>query len=160
MTTPDRIIAIEIEAGAGAFGHSFIDHEKRAAIRDLIASNMFRPNGLTGPFRLRLSSADRNLVMEISDQGGKSLTQLVLSLLPLKQIVKDYFLVCEAYYAALRQAAPAKIAAIDMGRRGLHNEGAEILAERLQGKVEVDFDTARRLFTLICALHLRGKGAQ
>jgi uncharacterized protein (UPF0262 family) len=160
VTTSDRIVAIEIEAGAGASGHSFIDHEKTAAIRDLIGANMFRPNGLTGPFRLRLSSADRNLVIDIFDQGGRSLTQLVLSLLPLKQVVKDYFLVCEAYHAALPQAAPARIEAIDMGRRGLHNEGAEILTERLRGKVEVDFDTARRLFTLICALHLRGKGAR
>ena len=99
--------------------------------------------------------AENRLVLDIADDMDAPVVRHILSLTPLKRVVKDYFLVCESYYDAIRTGAPARIEAIDMGRRGIHNEGAEILAARLSGKVDLDFDTARRLFTLVCALRWR-----
>ncbi len=152
-----RLISVEIDSHSIAPGPSFIDEERATAIRDLIADNRFAPVGRPGDrFRLRLSIADRRLVLDVSDPDGAPVVRHMLSLTPLRRVIKDYFLVCDAYYAAARNASRAQIEAIDVGRRGLHNEGAEILTERLRGKISVDLATARRLFTLVSALHWKG----
>ena len=114
------------------------------------------PAGAGGAFSLRLSIADKKLVLDVADDAGAPVVRHILSLTPLARVVKDYFLVCESYYAAVRTTSPSRIEAIDMGRRGLHNEGAEVLRDRLSGKIDMDFETARRLFTLVCALRWRG----
>ncbi|MFP3942689.1 MAG: UPF0262 family protein [Alphaproteobacteria bacterium] len=134
-----------------------IDHERQVAIFDLLEHNHFRPAGSPGgPYQLRLAIEDGRLVFDIRTEDGAAHGRIILSMKPFRRIIKDYFMVCESYYEAIKTAAPSQIEAIDMGRRALHDEGSELLAERLEGKVEVDFDTARRLFTLICALHTRG----
>jgi len=107
-----------------------------------------------GPYRLRIGIFEQRLVFDVRDSHDHKLRDIVLSLTPFRKVVKDYFLVCESYYAAIKKLGPSQIEALDMGRRGLHNEGSELLRERLAGKIEVDLDTARRLFTLICALHI------
>ena len=112
-------------------------------------------DGADGPYQLKLSLIDNRLVFDVSNEAGEQVRQILLSLTPLRRLIKDYFLICDSYYDAIRSSTPAQIEAIDMGRRGLHNEGSEVLIERLAGKVETDFDTARRLFTLVCALHMR-----
>ena len=109
-----------------------------------------------GPYRLKLSTADGRLIFDVLNETEERLTLIGLSMSPFRRIVKDYFMICESYYQAIRTATPSQIETIDMARRGLHNEGSELLRERLTGKVEVDFDTARRLFTLVCVLHWRG----
>jgi uncharacterized protein (UPF0262 family) len=125
------------------------------AIVDLLASNSFIPDGAgPGPFRLGLSTQEARLALDVT--GPDYERRFLLSLSPLRGVIKDYFLLCESYYAAVRNATSSQIEALDMGRRGLHNEGATLLKERLEGKIDVDGDTARRLFTLICALHWRG----
>jgi uncharacterized protein (UPF0262 family) len=153
-----RLVAVEIDSSSiAAHGPAYIDQERAAAIRDLISENLFAPEGRAGEvFRLRLSVVDRRLVFEISDAENAPVMSHILSLSPLRRVVKDYFMVCEAFYAAIPTATPSQIEAIDMGRRGLHDEGAEILQERLKGKVFVDRATARRLFTLVSALHWKG----
>src|SRR5688572_9024531 len=108
-----------------------------------------------GPYKLALSVDDGRLVMVVSDEAGAEVLTHPLSLAPVRRLIKDYFLICESYYSAIRDASPMQIEAIDMGRRGLHNEGAEVLAKTLEAKFSIDFETARRLFTLICALHVR-----
>jgi uncharacterized protein (UPF0262 family) len=135
-----------------------IEHERAVAIFDLIEENRFRPvaDQAEGPYRLKLSLVDARLVFAISRESGEEVVTHILSLTPFRRIVKDYFMVCESYYDAIRHATPSQIEAIDMGRRGLHNEGSQTLMDRLSGKIEVDFDTARRLFTLVCVLHWRG----
>lgn len=134
-----------------------IEHERAVAIYDLIEENVFQPVGHDhGPFALRLSMAENRLVFDIRRTDGSAVVAHLLSLTPFRRIVKDYFLICDSYYAAIRTATPDRIEAIDMGRRGLHDEGSHILMERLQDKVAVDFNTARRLFTLICVLHWKG----
>ena len=134
-----------------------VEHERAVAIFDLIEENSFHPAGDKGegPYKLKLSLIDSRLVFAISRENDEDVVTHILSLTPFRRIVKDYFMICESYYEAIRTSSPAQIEAIDMGRRGLHNEGAEFLSERLAEKAEVDIDTARRLFTLLCALHLR-----
>ncbi|KAA0701135.1 UPF0262 family protein [Neorhizobium sp. P12A] len=134
-----------------------VEHERAVAIFDLIEENTFEPVGHAGgPYRLNLSLIDSKLVFTITtDEGGEVATH-ILSLTPFRRIVKDYFMICESYYEAIRSATPSKIEAIDMGRRGVHNEGSQTLMDRLQGKITLDFDTARRLFTLVCVLYWRG----
>jgi uncharacterized protein (UPF0262 family) len=152
-----RLIAVEIDSHSIAPGPSFIDEERATAIRDLIADNQFAPVGRPGDrFRLKLSVTDRRLVFDVSDANGAPVVRHILSLTPLRRVIKDYFLICDAYYAAVPNASRAQIEAIDVGRRGLHNEGAEVLCERLRGKIKVDLATARRLFTLVSALHWKG----
>jgi uncharacterized protein (UPF0262 family) len=151
-----HLVAVEIDPASLAAVAGFIDAERRAAIRDLVADNRFSPGGRGGAFSLRLSLADKKLVLDVADEDGAPVVRHILSLTPLARVVKDYFLVCESYYEAVRAAPPARIEAIDMGRRGIHNEGAEALIGRLSGKIDMDFDTARRLFTLVCALRWRG----
>lgn len=135
-----------------------IEHEREVAIFDLLADNHFFPHGdvASGPYHLKLSLLDKRLIFEISRQDHSWVTTHILSLTPFRRIIKDYFFVCESYYEAIRLAAPSKIEAIDMGRRGLHNEGSHILLDRLKGKIEMDFKTARRLFTLLYVLHWQG----
>ena len=128
--------------------------ERQVAIRDLVEENSFRlPGRDGGPYKLELSVENRKLVFAVSDAAsGEAVAVHVLSLTPFKRIVRDYDLIRESYYAAVRDAAADRIEAIDMGRRGVHNEGSQLLMDRLAGKIEVDFETARRLFTLVCAL--------
>jgi uncharacterized protein (UPF0262 family) len=132
------------------------DHERRVAIFDLLEANSFDVvDGPDGPYALVLSVVEQKLVFDVKLLDGTDVRIFVLSLSPFKRVVRDYFMICESYHQAIRQATPTQIEAIDMGRRGLHNEGSRLLEARLEGKVKLDFDTARRLFTLICALHVR-----
>ncbi|MDI7862359.1 UPF0262 family protein [Rhizobiaceae bacterium n13] len=134
-----------------------VEHERAVAIFDLIEENSFEPAGHGGgPYRLNLSLVDSKLVLGISTESGVDVATHILSLTPFRRIIKDYFMICESYYEAIRTASPSQIEAIDMGRRGIHNEGSQTLMDRLQGKIKVDFDTARRLFTLVCVLYWRG----
>jgi len=150
-----RLVAVEIDPESLSTAQDFIDAERRAAIRDLVAENSFSPGGRGGAYSLRLSVADKKLVLDVADDAGAPVVRHILSLTPLARVVKDYFLVCESYYAAVSTTSPSRIEAIDMGRRGIHNEGAEALIDRLSGKIDMDFETARRLFTLVCALRWR-----
>jgi uncharacterized protein (UPF0262 family) len=134
-----------------------IEHERAIAIFDILEENLFRPqSGIKGPFHLHLSIEDNRLVLDIQNSDRQPLDRIVLPLAGFRKIIRDYFLVCESYFQAIRKSSPSQIEAIDMGRRGLHNEGSDLLRERLADKVEIDHNTARRLFTLICVLHLRG----
>ena len=133
-----------------------IEREREIAIHDLLAQNYFQPKDSPGgPYHLALAIAENRLVFDIKLTDGSEHGHIMLSLTPFRRVVKDYFLICESYYAAVHDGRGAQIEAIDMGRRGLHDDGAKLLRERLKGKVEMDFDTARRLFTLICVLHLK-----
>ncbi|MEO4043407.1 UPF0262 family protein [Hoeflea sp. CAU 1731] len=134
-----------------------IEHERAVAIFDLIEENSFEPVGHDGgPYKLKLSLVDSKLVFTITLEDDTPVATHILSLTPFRRIVKDYFMICESYYDAIRSSTPSQIEAIDMGRRGIHNEGSQTLKERLEGKIAIDFDTARRLFTLVCVLHWRG----
>ena len=139
-----------------------IEQEREVAISDLLENNHFKPKGASGgPYRLSLSVKENRLVFDVARDNGprdnnQRVGRILLSLAPFRRIVKDYFLICDSYYKAMRTAPPGQIESLDMGRRALHNEGTELLMKRLQGKIETDFDTARRLFTLICVLHLKG----
>lgn len=134
-----------------------VEHERAVAIYDLLDENYFAVKGdFVGPYSLHIRLEDNRLIFDVRSQEDLPMTQVPLPLKIFQSIVKDYFLVCESYYAAIKKSTPSQIEAIDMGRRGLHNEGSELLRERLEGKIDVDFDTARRLFTLICVLHIRG----
>jgi uncharacterized protein (UPF0262 family) len=137
-----------------------IAHERRVAIADLLESNHFALPGHDddGPYRLHIGLAHGRLALAVRDERDRDIVVHLLSLRPFRRLVRDYFLICESYYAALRTATPDQIEAIDHGRRGVHDEGSQLLAERLAGKIEVDFDTARRLFTLIAVLHWKGSG--
>jgi len=155
--THSTLIDVELDESIGRSTPD-IEHERAVAIFDLIEENRFKPVADTGdgPYRLRLSLADSRLVFRIAREDGEEVVTHILSLTPFRRIVKDYYLICESYYEAIRTATPSQIEAIDMGRRGLHNEGSQTLLTRLAGKIELDFDTARRVFTLICVLHWRG----
>ncbi len=136
-----------------------IEHERKVAIYDLLDQNYFTVVGLeeTGPYSLHLTIEDNRLIFDIRTEDDVSeLMRHPLPVISFRRIIKDYFHICESYFTAIKNASPSKIEAIDMGRRGLHNEGTELLLERLKGKIDTDFDTARRLFTLICVLHIRG----
>jgi uncharacterized protein (UPF0262 family) len=134
-----------------------IEQERDIAIYDLLESNSFAPEGSAGgPYRLVLGIEESRLTLEIQLDDGTPHGKVMLSLTPFRKVIKDYFLVCESYYRAIRSAPPSQIEALDMGRRGLHDEGSVLLRERLKGKINVDHDTARRIFTLICVLHLKG----
>ncbi|MEX1147189.1 MAG: UPF0262 family protein [Sphingomonadales bacterium] len=138
-----------------------IEHERRVAIFDLLEDNVFLPKGdhagsYRGPYKLVLRLEDNRLAIDIMTVVDVSLETIVLPLTPFRRIIKEYFLICDSYFKAIKSASPRQIEAIDMGRRGLHNDGSELLRERLTDKAEVDFDTARRLFTLLCVLQIRG----
>ena len=134
-----------------------VEHERAVAIFDLIEENTFEPAGHDGgPYRLYISLVDSKLVFSIKTEDDRDVSTHILSLTPFRRIIKDYFLICESYYEAIRSSTPSQIEAIDMGRRGIHNDGSQTLMDRLSGKITVDFDTARRLFTLVCVLYWRG----
>ena len=151
-----RIIDIVLNEESVARRSPEVEHERAVALFDLIEENDFALVGTPGPYRLRIGIFEQRLVFDVRDEGDTKLRDIVLSLTPFRKVVKDYFLVCESYYAAIKKLSPSQIEALDMGRRGLHNEGSELLRERLDGKIEIDLDTARRLFTLICVLHWKG----
>ena len=152
-----RLVKITLDEGSIGRSSQDIEHERAVAIYDLIEDNSFAPvDHDAGPYALHLSITENRLVFDIRQQDGTPLMAHLLSLTPFRKIVKDYFMICDSYYKAIRTATPTQIEAIDMGRRGLHNEGSELLQERLKEKIDVDFDTARRLFTLICVLHWKG----
>jgi len=133
-----------------------IEHERAVAIFDLLEENSFAPAvGAPGPFHLHLGIEENRLVLDIRSTAEEPIERVLLPLTPFRSIVKDYFLVCDSYFKAIRNASPSRIEAIDMGRRALHNEGSELLRERLAERVAVDLNTARRLFTLLCVLHIR-----
>jgi len=152
-----RLIDITLDESTVVRRTPDVEHERKVAIYDLLEDNSFHPEGSSGgPYRLHLAVEENRLVFNISTDVEDAHGKVMLSLTPFRKIVKDYFMICESYYDAIKTAAPAQIEAIDMGRRGLHNEGSELLKARLEGKIAVDFDTARRLFTLICVLHIKG----
>ena len=151
------LAAVELDSSIGPGPSPEAEHERRVAIYDLVADNSFTLTAQPqGPYRLRLSTADGRLIFDVMNGAEQRLLLIGLSMSPFRRIVKDYFMICESYYKAIRTATPSRIEIIDMARRGLHNEGSELLRERLAGKIEIDFDTARRLFTLVCVLHWRG----
>jgi uncharacterized protein (UPF0262 family) len=156
-TKDARLVAVTLDESSIGRSGPDIEHERAVAIYDLIEQNSFSPSDHDGgPYALHLSMAESRLVFDIRLSDGTPVTAHLLSMTPFRKIVKDYFMICDSYYAAIRTATPEKIEAIDMGRRGLHDEGSNILMDRLKDKVTVDFDTARRLFTLICVLHWKG----
>ena len=155
---PDRLVAIRLDDSLAGGATADVEHERQVAIFDLIEDNRFDVVGdISGPYRLTLSIVEKRLVFDITTSaGGHDAGMVHLSMTPFRRIVRDYFMVCETYYEAIRTAPASRIEAIDMGRRGLHDEGSQVLLDRLEGKIEMDFTTARRLFTLICALHWKG----
>ena len=151
-----RLRHIEIDQASLGAATVEQEHEREVAVFDLLEENSFRPaDAEHGPYDLRLSLVEGRLAFDIGADGGFERRHL-LSLTPFRAVIKDYFLVCDSYFDAIRNSTSAQIEALDMGRRGLHNEGSEKLRERLAGKVELDHATARRLFTLVCALYWRG----
>jgi uncharacterized protein (UPF0262 family) len=164
MSTDDRaqhhIKSIEIDEDSLAAASRDQEQERQVAIFDLLEGNYFEPaEAGGGPYDVRLSLIENRLAFDIAGPGASGRRherRHLLSLSPFRGVIKDYFLICDSYYAAIRNSTPQQIEALDMGRRGLHNEGSTLLRERLDGKVKTDLDTARRLFTLICALHWRG----
>jgi uncharacterized protein (UPF0262 family) len=152
-----RLTAVTLDETSIGRSNPDVEHERAVAIYDLLEENSFAPAGKTrGPFSLHLSITGNRLAFDIRRENGAPVMVHLLSLSPLSRIVKDYFLVCDSYYEAIRTATPERIEALDLGRRALHDEGSKLLMERLESKVEVDFETARRLFTLICVLHWKG----
>jgi uncharacterized protein (UPF0262 family) len=156
-TTPFRLAGITLDEHSVVRRTREIEQEREIAIYDLLESNSFTPIGSGGgPYHLVLAIEESRLVFDIRLEDQSAHGKVMLSLTPFRRVIKDYFLVCESYYKAIRTAPPSQIEALDMARRGLHNEGSTLLKDRLKGKIELDTDTARRLFTLICVLHLKG----
>src|ERR1700726_4816683 len=152
-----RLVAVTLDEDSIGRSGSDIEHERAVAIYDLIEQNVFAPVGHDGgPYALHLSITEKRLAFDIRLKDGTPVVAHLLSLTPFRRIVKDYFMICDSYYQAIRTATPDKIEAIDMGRRGIHDEGSRTLQERLKGKGRVDFETARRLFPLITVLHWKG----
>jgi uncharacterized protein (UPF0262 family) len=152
-----RLAAITLDESSIGRSNRDVEHERAVAIYDLIADNTFKPLGHGGgPYALQLGISGSRLVFDIRATDGTPVIAHMLSLAPFRRIVKDYFTVCDSYYAAIRTSTPDRIEALDMGRRALHDEGSHIVMERLKRKVEVDFDTARRLFTLLTVLYWKG----
>ncbi len=158
--TDHRIIDVKLDERTIIWRNADVEQERRVAIFDLLEGNSFRPladyeGGYAGPYKLVLRVEEGRLAMELARKDDAPLETIVLPLSPFRRIVRDYFAICDSYYKAIRAATPSQIETIDMARRGIHNDAADLLIERLAAKVEVDFDTARRLFTLICVLHIR-----
>lgn len=156
--SPARLVAIALDEASIGRTTPEVDHERQVAIFDLLEANVFElTDGPVGPYELTLAIAERRLVVSVMKQGNADACAVfLLSLSPFRRLVKDYFMVCESYFEAIKIAPPSRIEALDMGRRALHDEGSKLLMERLDGKVRLDFDTARRIFTLLCALHWKG----
>lgn len=159
-SSPDsrsRLVAITLDDASIARANATMRQEREMAVYDILDGNQFTLEDRDeGPYKLNLSIAEDRLVMAVGTPSTDVVATYVLSLTPLRRIMKDYFTVCDSYYQAIRTSPPSRIQAIDMGRRSLHDDGSRLLAERLKGKISIDHDTARRLFTLICALHWRG----
>ena len=156
-TDSNRVVAVTIDKESIGRSGLDIEYERAVAIDDLIEENSFAPVGHDGgPYALHLRMADNRLVFDIRLADDTPVVMHILSLSPFKRVVKDYFMVCDSYYAAIKSATPDRIEALDMGRRGLHDEGSLLLQERIKHRLVVDFNTARRLFTLVCALHWKG----
>jgi len=156
-----RIIDVELDERTILWRNADVEQERRIAIFDLLEANHFRPlrdypHGYAGPYRIRLRVEEGRLAIDIKAENGTLLETLILGLARFRRPIKDYFAICDSYFQAIRQATPEQIETVDMARRGVHNDAAELLMDRLAGKIETDFDTARRLFTLICVLHIRG----
>lgn len=156
----NRLITVDIDQKSLAANGPDAEHERRVAIFDLLEKNSFTMIGheAGGPYQLVLAEVDRKLVFDVRCEAGEAVHSYIFSLSPFRGVIRDYFMICESYHDAIRGSTPMQIEAIDMARRGIHNEGSELLRERLQDKIEIDIDTSRRLFTLICALHSSVKG--
>ena len=154
-----RIIDIELDEKSILRRHPDIEQERKVAIFDLLEGNRFAPAGLDGPFRVRLRIEENRLAIDLADADGSHLDTIRLGLARFRRPVRDYFAICDSYFKAVRSSHPKGTEALDMARRALHNEAAELLVDCLDGKVEMDFDTARRLFTLLCVLHIRQPAA-
>ncbi len=155
-----RIIDVELDERTILWRSADVEQERRIAIFDLIEGNHFAPqrehaDGYAGPYKIKLESEEGRLGIHIYRVDDTHLESLILALGRFRRPIKDYFAICDSYYQAIRASTPQQIETVDMARRAIHNEAAELLKERLAGKIEVDFDTARRLFTLICVLHIR-----
>ena len=156
MSEKQRIVNIFLDEKSLVRCAAHVEHERKVAVYDLLEDNHFAPVGDDrGPYTLHLGIENNRLVFDIRTEGGDKLDWFTLPLNSFRKIVKDYFIVCESYFEAIKTAPPSRIEALDMGRRGLHNEGSDILRDRLEGKIDIDKRTARRLFTLICVLHIR-----
>lgn len=156
-----RIINVELDEHTILWRSADIEQERRIAIFDLIEGNYFAPvrdypDGYAGPYRISLSVEEGRLAIAIAREDGSPLETYVLGLGRFRRPVRDYFAICDSYYQAIRAATPQQIETVDMARRAIHNEAADLLKERLEGKINIDFDTARRLFTLLCVLHIKG----
>jgi uncharacterized protein (UPF0262 family) len=152
-----RLVSVVLDERSIQRSTPDIEHERAVAIYDLLEENSFAVRDHEGgPYALTLSIVEQRLVLEVAEPDRGPVVTHILSLTPFRKIVRDYFLICESYYAAIKTQSPSRIEAIDMGRRSVHNEGSNILIDRLSGKIQIDFDTARRLFTLICVLHWKG----
>jgi uncharacterized protein (UPF0262 family) len=156
-----RIIAVDLDERTILWRNADVEQERRIAIFDLLECNHFGPRrrypgGYAGPYRISLRVEEGRLAIDIADAEGERLETLVLGLARFRRTIREYFAICDSYFQAIRQASPQQIETVDMARRAIHNEAATRLVERLRGKIDVDFDTARRLFTLICVLHIRG----
>ncbi|MES0879836.1 UPF0262 family protein [Roseibium sp. SCP14] len=157
QATGGKLVDVVLDEASIARSTPEVEHDRAVAIYDLIEENMFQPVGHpVAKYVLNLAVVEKKLVLRIKTEDEQDVVTHVLSLSPLRKIVKDYDLICESYYEAIRHATPSQIEAIDMGRRGVHNEGSAVLMERLEGKIDVDMQTARRLFTLVYALHWKG----
>ncbi|TZG29020.1 UPF0262 family protein [Sphingomonas montanisoli] len=160
MSDP-RIIDIELDEKTIIWRNADVEQERRIAIFDLKEENFFKPlraypQDYAGPFKVKLRVEEGRLAIDIAAETGDLLETLILGLASFRRPIKDYFAICDSYFQAIKVATPQQIETVDMARRGIHNQAAELLKERLETKIEVDFDTARRLFTLICVLHIRG----
>ncbi|MGQ0457208.1 MAG: UPF0262 family protein [Hyphomicrobium sp.] len=153
----DRLIDIALDPKSLGRASPNIEHEREVAIFDILDGNAFAVENVDrGPYKLQLALSEDRLLMNVAAADDELVAEQQLLLTPLKRIMKDYFMVCESYYEAVRTAPPARIQAIDVNRRGLHDEGSKMLREKLSGRIAVDEDTARRLFTLVCSLHWKG----
>ena len=155
MTAANRIIDVALDERTIIRRSAEVEQERQVAIDDLLHGNSFAPAGLTGPFRILLRVEDNRLAIDIKDEADRPLDTVRLGLARFRRPLRDYFAICDSYFKAVRAASPHQIETIDMARRGTHNQAAELLIECLEGKIAMDFDTARRLFTLICVLHIR-----
>ena len=157
MDKSERIVDFKLDEATVVRRSPEVEHERKIAVFDLLEENSFSPVGdFTGPYHLRLSIVEGRLAFDIRDGSDEPVKSVILALSPFRRIVNEYFEICDSYFTAIKASTPSQIEAIDMGRRGLHDEGSEILRERLAEQVEIDDLTARRLFTLICVLHVRG----
>jgi uncharacterized protein (UPF0262 family) len=164
MTQDHRLVHVSLDASTVVKWSADVEHERRIAIYDLLEENSFellksQDSDYHGPYKLILSNVEGRLVFDVKSSDDGMLMSFRLAMSPFRRIIREYFAICDSYYDAIKSASPSQIEAIDMGRRGIHNEGSELLKERLEDKINIDHQTARRLFTLVCVLHLKdGRG--